>query len=127
MLNVHGFSEWIQLRIIGMYNAAASEVQINGFRSTLIQKISSVRKGYPLSMHLFALCLNPLIQTLEKELQGIGRGQSKTAVIAYADDVAIFLSTPYDIGKLKDILITYEAATGAMVNMTKSRSLALGT
>jgi myo-inositol catabolism protein IolC len=37
------------------------------------------------------------------------------------------LSTPDDIGKLQDILNTYEAATGTMVNMTKSRPLALGT
>ena len=129
MFNAHGFSDWIQQRIMGMYNVAASEVQINGFRSSPIQINISVRQGCPLSMQSFALCLNLFIQTLEKELQGIkiGRGQPKTAVTAYADDVTIFLSTPDDIGKLHDILNTYEAATGAMVNMTKSRALALGT
>jgi hypothetical protein len=49
------------------------------------------------------------------------------AIIAYAGDVTIFLSTPDDIGKPNDILNTYEAATGAMVNMMKSRALALET
>jgi len=129
MFNAHGFSDCIQQRIMGTYNAAASEVQINGFRSSLIQIKSSVRQGCPLRMQLFALSLNPFIQTLEKELLGIkiGRRKPKTAVIAYADDGTILLSTPDDIGKLQDILNTYEAATGAMVNMTKSRALALGT
>ena len=114
---------------MGLYDKPASEVQINGFRSSLIQINSSIRQGCPLSMQLFALCLNQLIQTLEEELKiiQIGRGQSKAAVIAYADDVAIFLTTPDYVRKLQEILLTYEATTGAKVNMRKSRALALGT
>ena len=126
-LHAHAFSDWIQRRIMGLYDKAASDVQINGFRSSLIQINSSIRQGCPLIMQLFALCLNQLIQTLE-ELKGIQieRGQSKTAVIAYADDVTVFLTTPNDVRKLQEILLTYEAATGAKVNMRKSRALALG-
>jgi len=74
MFNAHGFSVWIQQRIMGMYKAAASEVQINCFRSSLIQTNSSVRQGCPLSTQLIALCLNSLIRTLAKELQGIKIG-----------------------------------------------------
>ena len=79
-------------------------------------------------MQLFAPCLNPLIQTLERELKGIqiGQGHAKTTVIAYADDVTIFLTSPADVRNLQEILLIYEAATGAKVNMRKSRTLALG-
>jgi hypothetical protein len=79
-------------------------------------------------MQLFPLCLNPLIETLEGELKGnqIGRRHAKTAAIAYADDFTIFLTSPADVRKLKEILFIYEAATGAKVNMRKSRALALG-
>ena len=128
-LHSKGFSDWIQTRIMRLYDKAASEVQINGFRYSLIQINSSLREGCPLSMQLFVICLNQLIQTLEEELKGIqiGRGQSKTAVIAYADDVTIFLTTSDDVRKLQEILLTYEAATGAKVNTRKSRALALGT
>ena len=48
---------------MGMYSKAASEVQINGFRSSLIPIHSSNREGCPLSMQSFALCINPLIDT----------------------------------------------------------------
>ena len=108
-LHAYGFSDWIQKRIMGMYDKAASEMQINGFRSSLIQINSSIRQGCPLSMQLFALCFNQLIQTLKEELKGIqiGQGQSKTAVIAYADDVTIFFTTPVDVRKLQEILLTY--------------------
>jgi len=128
MLHANIFTDWFLQPIMGMYNIATSEVQINGFRSSLIPMHSSIRQGCPLSMQLFPLCLNPLIETLERELKGnqIGRGHAKTAVIAYADDFTIFLTSPADVRKLKEILFIYEAATGAKVNMRKSRALALG-
>jgi len=47
-------------------------------------------------------------------------------VIAYADDVTIFLTSPADVRKLQETLLTYEAAMGAKVNMWKSRALVLG-
>lgn len=74
------------------------------------------------------ICTKPLIQTFERELKGIqiGRSRVKTAVIAYADDVTIFLTSPADIRKLQEILLTYVAAKGAKVNMRKSRAFALG-
>jgi hypothetical protein len=79
-------------------------------------------------MLLFALCINPLLKTFEIDLTGIqvGQQQANTAVIAYADDVAIFLTDPGDIPKIQEALQTYEAATGAEINTTKSRALAFG-
>jgi len=47
-------------------------------------------------------------------------GHTKTAVIAYADDVTIFLISPAIVRKLRETLLIYEAATGAKVNMWKS-------
>ena len=40
--------------------------------------------------------------------------------------MTIFLTSPADVRKLQETLLTYEAATGAKVNMRKSRALALG-
>ena len=129
MLHAHGFIDWFLQHIMGMYNRAASEVQINGFRSSLIPIHSSIRQGCPLSMQVFALCVNPLIRTQEREIKGIQIrwGHAKTAVIAYADDVTIFLTSPAGVRKLQETPLIYEAATGAKVNMRKSRALALGT
>jgi hypothetical protein len=79
-------------------------------------------------MMMYVLCLNPLIQSLETNLNAIkiGRRQSKTVVTAYADDVTIFLTSVEDAPKLKDLLFRYEAATGAKINTHKTKAMALG-
>jgi hypothetical protein len=48
------------------------------------------------------------------------------AVIAYADDVTIFLTAPEDVEALRQVLRSYEQATGAKVNVTKSQALVDG-
>jgi len=57
-------------------------------------------------MMLYVLCLNPLIQSLERNLNGIkvGRHQTKTVVTAHADYVTIFLTSVENVPKLKGLL-----------------------
>jgi len=64
------------------------------------------------------MCLNPLIQFLEKNLSGvkIGRQKAPTSVIAYADGVTIFLTSVADIQKMKETFLAYEATTGARIS-----------
>jgi hypothetical protein len=80
-------------------------------------------------MSLFALCINPLLHTLERKLRGIriGRRGKSTTVIAYADDVTVIVTKPEDTAIIQETLKTYEAASGATVNMQKSRAIVLGT
>jgi hypothetical protein len=68
---IYGFSERFQRRIKGVYDRTTSSIHIDGHRSHPIPIRSSVRQGCPLGMLLFALCLNPLIRTLEQNLTGI--------------------------------------------------------
>jgi hypothetical protein len=128
VLSTHCFDDSFLQRIKRLYDNATSEIQINGFRSGQILIKRSVRQGCPFSMLLYALCLNPLIQSLEKHLSGIkiGRRQTKTAVTAYVDDVTIYLTQVVDIPKMKEILLRNETATGAKINMLKSRAMAIG-
>ena len=76
-------------------------------------------------MLLYAICLYPLLCTLDKQLTGLGRGRrrARTSVIVYADDVTILVTSPSDIQKIQDALHTYEEATGAKVNIRKSRAV----
>jgi hypothetical protein len=48
------------------------------------------------------------------------------AVTAYADDVTVFLTSPSDVRQLQEAILCYERATGARVNINKSKELALG-
>ena len=74
LLRIYGFSERFQQRIKGVYDRVTSSIQINGHRSHPTPITISVRQGCPLSILLFALCLNPLIRTLEQNLTGIQIG-----------------------------------------------------
>jgi hypothetical protein len=80
-------------------------------------------------MLLFALCPNPLIWRLEQQLRGVWicRRQQKTAVVAYADDVSILMTTPDDIKIVNNAIRCFEKANGAMLNISKSQTLAVGT
>jgi hypothetical protein len=128
LLKEYGFGEQFQKRIRRMYENAKSTVQINGYRSGPIPIRSSVRQGCPLSMLLFALCLNLLLRTLENRLTCIrfGRCGPKTTVVAYADDVTLFVTSPDDVPIIQDALHCYEAASGAKVNISKSKAMGLG-
>ena len=77
-------------------------------------------------MLLFTICLNPLLEFLDQTLTGIriGRG-SRTAVVAYADDITLFVTNPNDIPALAETLQSYEKATGARVNIRKSKAMAV--
>jgi len=70
-------------------------------------------------MQLFALCLNPLIHTLDERLTGIrfGRGSARLASVTYADDVSVILTSSADVQTLQVALRTYEEATGVKINV----------
>jgi len=54
----------------------------------------------------------------------MGRHRARTSVVAYADDVTIFVTTPTDITKLHEAIHCFEAASGARVNTQKPRAIA---
>jgi len=51
---------------------------------------------------------------------------TKTAVAAYTDEVTGFVTAPADIPTIRDHLLPYERATGACLNIRKSKAMAAG-
>jgi hypothetical protein len=82
-----------------MYKGAAFFVQINDHIAGPIPIQCSVRQGYPMNMKLFALCVDPLLRILEQKLPDIHirKRANKSMVVAYADDVTIFVTSPTDL------------------------------
>jgi hypothetical protein len=78
---------------------------------------------------LYALCLHPLLRTLEMELTGVKVGQRarRVSIVAYADDVTVFVTHPTDFVTIRNVVRTFEEATGAHLNPKKSKALAVGT
>jgi hypothetical protein len=79
-------------------------------------------------MLLFALCVDPLLRILDEKLPSmrIGKRARKTVVVAYADDITIFVTTPTDVPVITDAIQCYEKATGARLNTRKLKALAVG-
>jgi hypothetical protein len=110
VMHSYGCREGIIDSIAMMYENATSVIQINSHLSTPIPNRCEVRQGCPLSMILFALCLNPLLYYLDERLQGIrvtGRQRKKT-VIAYADDVSISVTSKEDVRIIREAITCYE-------------------
>jgi len=128
MMRNYGFSERFIALMRQMYDQAASSVQINGRLAGPIPIRCSIRQGCPMYMLLFALRLNPFLHVLEEKLTGIRiiRRSKKIAVLAYADDITIFVTKLEDIPAIRDAIRFYERATGAMLNIRKSKAMTVG-
>jgi len=122
-LRSYGFSDGVVERIKSMYKEAASSIQITGHVDGPIPIHSSVRQGCPMSMLLFALCVDPLLRILDQKLPGIriGKRARKTVVVVYADVV----TTPTDVPVISDAIQCYEKTTGVRLNTRKSKALAV--
>ena len=115
-------------RIHALYDQTTASVHINGSLVGSIPIISGVRQGCTLSVALFALCLHSLIRTLEDSLPSIkiGRQTQHGSVIAYADDVKVFVTNPGDFNAIQQAILLYEWATGARLNPRKFKALTIG-
>jgi hypothetical protein len=82
----------------------------------------------PISKLTFALFWNLLLCLLDRHLTGnrIGHRTTKTAVVAHADDITIFVTAPAEIEIIGDLLLTYQRATGARLNIRKSKAIVAG-
>ena len=85
ILACYGVSQWFIDRVRSMYKNAAASLQINGAFLGQIPIQSAIRHGCPLSMALYALCVHPLLRTLENRLTGVSIGErgQKISVLAY--------------------------------------------
>ena len=62
-----------------------------------ITDVGSLRGGCPLSVHLFAIFIEPLLVALTNNLEGILLHGHKVAVRGFVDDTAVFVKTDKDI------------------------------
>lgn len=85
----------------------------------------SVRQGYPLSIHLFLLYLEPLLTRLNRDLFGPELLGTPIVTRAYVDDLAVFISREEDFNKFNDLLQKFCRWTEARINQEKTKALGL--
>lgn len=93
-----------------MYESATPFIHINGHRSSSTIR-RAIRQACPLSMQLFAVFETPALYPRGQTGIQIGR-PSNMVVVAYADNVTIFVTSD-DIRTIQDAISCYEAASGA--------------
>jgi hypothetical protein len=127
-LRAYGIDEPIIAGLRHLYEGATSLVQVNGQLYGPIPIHCAVRQGCPMSMALYTLCLHPLLQMMKHRLHGIRlpHSTSPISVVAYADDVTIFATSPADLRVIDDALTTFERASGSQINPQKSKALPIG-
>jgi hypothetical protein len=103
VLRQYGISEWFIARVRALYDNATASVQVNGALTGNINIKNAVRQGSPMSMALYTLGLHPVLRSLDRKLSALalGAGRKGETVIAYADDVTVFIMNPNDFDNHK--------------------------
>jgi hypothetical protein len=78
-------------------------------------------------MASYAFCLHSFLSLLTLKLPGIriGRRASLTSVVAYADDVTIFVTSVANFAIVEVAIHLYERASGTRLNPRKSKAIAV--
>lgn len=88
-----------------------SRIMVNGRFSNQIKIGRSVRQGDPLSMLLFCLYLEPLIQKLQRCCNA-----EFDMLYSYADDISLILNDFTKLEEVKRIFENFGKVAGAKIN-----------
>ena len=127
----YGFSEKTINIFKNIYGSAIAVLVVNGAKCKEISDLlETLRQGGSGSMQIFIIGVNPIIQLLEKELEGIElysqpihgpvlehekaitpRNQTEK-IIGYVDDLNPVITKPEEFEKCNSCLIKFETASG---------------
>lgn len=128
-LTQYGFPVEIVQLLERLYGSYSSRLCINGRDGRDFRVLSGVRQGCPLSPLLFVLAIDPFLRGLERDRNITGLplpGNGSWKVLAYADDVLVFLRHSCDIASVFRVFSRYAALSGALLNVQKSHLLPVG-
>lgn len=123
-----GFSvAWVQI-IMSCISTVSYKIYQQGHLIGPVIPSRGLRQGDPLSPYLFILCAEVLSRYIlsrvaAKEIHGccVRRGAPEISHLFFADDsVLFFKATENEAVRIRDMLQTYEMASGQAVNLAKS-------
>ncbi|KAG1045508.1 hypothetical protein G6F43_011259 [Rhizopus delemar] len=121
--------------IIGLFFGNRVWININGHFTNEINQYRGLRQGDPLLPLLFNLVLEPFLQHITQYNSFLGFPFAPLSsnippppalkVLAYADDVCVFLSSPEDFVRVQYHLHIYGQVSNAKVNLSKTEAIFL--
>jgi len=128
VLAAYGLGSGFRSVIRILYSDAKSMIYTNKISKAF--KISrGIRQGDPLSMLLFATCIDPMIQHIQKnpEISGFRLGTTNIKLIAHADDINFFAADQKDIKTIYSVINEFSKISGLHPNCNKCTILNIGT
>ena len=121
-----GFIDWLKI----LYKGAESFPLVNGWVGQPFVVGSGVRQGCPLSPLLYVFAIDPFVRRLESgPLCGVPlgiAGKPPLKVVAYADDVSVFVSGTGEAQEVVSVIRQYTEASGSKVNQDKCEAFWMG-
>ena len=125
------FCNWILM----LYKHGESCIQTNGFLSKFFKISRSMRQGCPIASYLYVLQAEPMAEAIRKNEQIIGiklpsvnpELETNVKISMFADDTQIYNSTENSIVESFKTLELYCKASGALLNLDKTKGLRIGT
>ena len=112
------------LPIMDSYHRSTTYVQVGSEKSGDIRVRRGVKQGCPLSPLLFNMCLNPLLDYLEKSNSGYHLENGRCiAAQAYADDICLFAESREAMQRLIEIVERFSTYACLSINASKCKSM----
>jgi len=135
ILKKYGFSDDFIETIKILYRDIKASVLVNGYKSTMIKILRSVKQGDALSCALFILCIDPLMRKIEnnRNIKPIPVPRSRYTNInieaktgGFADDVGLaILNDPESIKLVFEEYKLFSNLSGIGLNVNKTEILKL--
>lgn len=118
----HTISKYIRV----VYTNINQKVETPTGYTNNIKLQRGIRQGCALSMALFTISIEPLLQLIISKMRGIQYKRGKfIKTLAYADDTVVMLNSHKEKELLDQIISLYQRASGAKINMEKTQELTL--
>uniref|UniRef100_A0A8C5PGR8 Reverse transcriptase domain-containing protein n=1 Tax=Leptobrachium leishanense TaxID=445787 RepID=A0A8C5PGR8_9ANUR len=126
LLAHQGFPPSFIRLISALYDSPGAQILIPGTERVPFRVWNGTRQGCPLSLALFVLFLEPLLQTIRDDpgITGFGVGELQFKLSAYADDVLISLTNPQkSVLRVMERLQEVSEISGYRINVGKSEAI----
>ena len=117
-----GFRQWLQM----LGDGASAAVRIGPVCSHWIPIRKGLRQGDPLSPLLYNFVLEPLLCLLRGRLAGLSLPGYALRTLAFADDIAVAVSSSEDVQVFRRAIQLHENASAAKLNEQKTVLIPVG-